>query len=263
MEWVKAMSILNNNDDMYPFPNLGDFSGENYSHSRSIASPTTWVALSKKGSTSSAKDWRLNNIHFSNTSGIPIPDSLFITETIPTIGSNYMGIIDHQGKPVILSVDDLVNFDLNNYKKACFEDKSNEQVTLKDSVDADQVCGSGESAINESNLKFKSIKFMSEWVQKNTSGQFILNESSIQEAITQAQRVQCRDDCSTDLSNCNNQCSSNNSTCESNCTTINCINNCASSKSSCDSSCSSDKQNCNNSCDSTHNITGHTYIWFN
>ena len=281
MEWAKAMSLLNDNDEMYPFPDTGDFSGENYSHSRSIASPTTWVALSKKGSTSSAKDWRLSSIHFSNTSGVPIPNSLFITETIPAIGPNYMGVIDHQGKPVMLSKSTLVNINLSNYKKACFTDKGHQQVTLEAPVNANQSCGSGKTAINESNLKLNSIKFTSEWIQKNFSGDFILNDSLIQEAITQAQRSQCRDGCSTDLSNCNNQCSNDNNSCESGCitttTTIDpvtlqpvtvtntdasCMSNCASSKSSCDNSCSSDAQNCNSGCDSTHDITGHTHIWF-
>ena len=263
MEWVKAMSLLNNDDDMYPFPNPGDFSGENYSHSLSVEAVSFWVGLSKKGSSSFAKDWRVSSIHFSDSSGVPIPDSLFITETIPTAGSNYMGIIDHRGKPVLLSVSDLVSFNLSNYKKACFEDTGNGQVTLKNSVNADQSCGSGDTMINESNLKFKSIKFMSEWVQKNTSGRFILNESLTQEAEVQAQRSDCKSDCSDDLLVCNDQCTDDHTTCEAGCTTATCRNSCASAKNSCETNCTNIEQTCNNTCESTHDITGHTHVWFN
>lgn len=277
-EWAKAMVLLNNNDEMYAFPNPGDFSGENYSHSRSIASPTAWVALSKKGSTSFAKDWRLSSIHFSNASGAAIPSSLFITETIPTYGPNYMGVIDHQGKPVMLSKNSASTLNLNNYKKACFTDKGNQQVKLESSVKADQSCGSGKTALNEGNLKLNSIKFASEWVQKYSSGNFILNESLVQESKTQAQKSKCRGSCSTDRSDCHNQCSDDNNSCRSGCTTTTynsvlkkwvtttnavCMSNCASSQASCDNSCTNDEQTCNNSCDSTHDTTGHAYIWFN
>ena len=126
MEWAKAMLLLNNNDKMYPFPDPGDFSGEDYQRSVTVPAPKAWVALSKESASATgtnAKNWRLSKIHF------PDSDSIFKTETIPDPlpGANpsngYRGVIDHKGQPISLSKADMENFDIDNstYKIACFK----------------------------------------------------------------------------------------------------------------------------------------------
>ena len=281
-EWIKAMALLNSNDEMYPFPSPGDFSGENYSHSHSVDAPKVWVALSKKtgSSGSSAKDWRLSKAWF------PDSDSVFKTESIPAVGPNYIGIIDYKGKPVMpsMSLSTFLNFNFNSYNKACFTENG-DQMELVSSVNAGGSCGSGKKAVDESSLKFKSVKFMSEWVQTNSSGNFIVNETLIQQAIKQAKRRQCKNICQAQKQSCDSGCASSYNTCSSGCitTTITkvidsvtgietevtntvvdnvCVNNCSTARSSCRGNCSSDLASCNNLCDSNNDISGHAYVWF-
>ena len=284
LEWVKAMILLNGNDEMYPFPNPGDFTGENHRHSISVRAPRAWVALSKESGSSGAsvKQWRLSKAHF------PDNDSVFKTEKIPELPANcnnYIGIIDYKGKPVmpLMSMSTFLNFDFSIYKKACFTEDSNGQMTVNPSVSAGGSCGSGRKAVDNSNLdpKLKSVKFMSQWVQENTSGEFMIDKDLIDEAITQVKRKKCKGKCSSRKSSCNRGCASIYSRCSRGCTTTTtvqdpttliyssvtttdpaCISSCGSAKATCRSGCTRVVTNCNNVCKSTHNIQGHKCIRF-
>ena len=281
MEWVKAMNLLNPNDELYPFPTPGDFSGDSYSHSLSVNAPRAWVALTKNGSGSSAKDWRLSKAYF------PDSDSIFKTEVIPNVGAGWIGIIDYKGKPVMptMDVNTFSNLDLSVYKKACFTDEGNGQVVLKSSVSADKSCDSGQTAVTKDKLKVKSIRFMADWVEKNTSGEFIIDGTLIQQAVTQARKKTCRDQCDSAKASCDSDCNSDYSNCTLPCTTTtttppppgappgtpptvvtdvnqSCIDACSNTRNSCSNSCSSDLASCNSTCDSNNDISGHAHVWF-
>ena len=271
LEWVKAMDLVSSNDEMYPFPSPGDFPGEDYSHSRSINAPGAWVALTKNGSGSSAKDWRLNKAYF------PDSDSIFKTESIPDASDSWIGIIDYKGKPVMPTMDisTFLNLDLSVYKKACFTDEGNDQVALKSSVSASGSCGGGQTEVTKDNLKITSIRFMADWVEENTSGEFIVDGALIQQAVTQAKNTSCKGGCDSAKASCDSGCSSSYSSCTSSCvsyslvngvmvptTDSGCMSSCASAHASCRSSCTSVCGNCKGTCNTTHNTNGHAHRWF-
>ena len=187
MEWVKALTMLNPNDEMYPFPNPGDLSAEDYQPSLSIPSPTAWVALSRKNIGSTAKDWRLSTVYFPE-------NSVFRTESIPN-KSDYIGLINYQGVPVRLSeLHKFVGGGLwsgfkNSIHKACITTQSNGQVTILPPVSKSSSCGSKNQEVTKDILKnyLKSILFASQWVKRNQSG-FYLIDSDLFEKVKEEEK---------------------------------------------------------------------------
>ena len=207
LEWVKALSILNSNDKMYPFPNPGDFSDDNYQPSLPVPFPKAWVGLSKKSSSApgdSNADWRLSKAHFPDADSIFRPDAL-----LPTTGSpDYIGVIDYKGKPVVPDHRALANFDRSLYKKVCVTDNGGDQLTVESPVKmADSCEGRARAVTGEDISKFKSIKFMSEWVEQNTLGNFVIDETILGEAQTLSKNKICKDTCASDKNTCTNSCS--------------------------------------------------------
>ncbi len=182
MEWVKALIMLNPNDEMYPFPNPGDLSAENHQQSLSVPSPTAWVALSKKNiDSSTAKDWRLSTVYFPE-------ESVFRTESIPSNTNDYIGLIDYQGVPVRRSELNSIKFNL--VQKACvFINKDDGKVTIRPSELKSSSCGSKNQMVTEDILKkyLKSISFASQWVSQYQSGMYLIN-SNLLEAVIEEER---------------------------------------------------------------------------
>ena len=240
LEWIKAMTLINKNSEMYPFPDPGDLSGDNYIHNKSIPAPKAWVALSKRDTGTSAKNYRLSEAYFPDKNG---KESIFKTDEIPEPGKNpdkYIGIIDETGIPVVpapgLTAVHFGNkytnkFDYNNYKTACFKDEGFGQVEVKDSVtatDGSQSCGSNLVSINtEDQLKIKSIRFMTGWVTKNNATEnFIIGRQKLKQVILRANNVLCKKQtCSQCVKKntcprCKSGCQSAASSCISSCPTI-------------------------------------------
>ncbi len=186
MEWVKVLTLLANNDEMYPFPNPGDFSdpstpegaerADAYQALLSVPAPTAWVALNwKSGDRYRASSWRLNKeAHFQDNK------SIFRTEVIPSVGKHYIGVIDYKGKPIVSSPS-LVN----RKWKVCARKDNYGQVTDLKTVSMKTSCkkqlGNSWRRINDKNFRYylKSIKFMSLWVQKFKSGLFVINDKAM------------------------------------------------------------------------------------
>lgn len=246
LEWVQAMTLINENDESYPFPYPGDLSGDNTIskntsvHTSQLGSLGAFVALSKKNSTASglrATDYRLSAGHFPDKTGknsIFLPEEIEKRPLLPSEGSsNYVGIIDEKGRPVIppLTVTFFKNFPFSNYQTACYKDKGADQMELEASVSADNSC-SNQAIENESDIetKRKSIRFMSEWVIKyDSSAEFIIGKGKVDKLIVRAKNIWCKKVvCPT----CKSDCESAASSCRSGCvrtrtrTDANCVANC-------------------------------------
>lgn len=225
LEWVKAMTLINENDEMYPFPNPGDLSGNNTIDKR-ISVPTSGlgtlgarIGLSKEGSGASAKDYRLSEGHFPDKNG---KSSIFNFKTsdIPEGSRDYLGIIDEKGRPVVppLTVTFFKNFPFSNYRKACYKNKGgNDQVELEVSVSANNSC-SNQSIESKSDIdtKRKSIRFMSEWVTlyHESPAEFIIEKDKVNQLIERANNIWCK---KVECPECKNDCESEASSCESSC----------------------------------------------
>lgn len=233
LEWVKAMTLIQKNDEVYPFPDPGDLSGHtSHIFSLSVNAPSLWVALSKKTGDNGAhtEKWILSDVYFPDNSGGV--ESIFKAGAdMPDKGSGYIGIIDSQGRPYVPSglngqAVRNTNF-LSSYKKACYSGTN--PATLKPSVSATNFCSSGHTEVAETWLKHKrkSIKFMSEWVNRNTSpsgsktfsnDKFLINQDAIDELKQRAKNVYCRKkDCPNCDSRCDNAYTSERATCRDNC----------------------------------------------
>ena len=196
-----------------------------------------------------------------------------------------MGIIDYKGKPVMPTIDlsTFLNFDFSVYQKACFTDEGNDQVALESSVAANGSCGSGQTEVTKDNLKITSIRFMADWVEENTSGEFIVDGTLIEQAVTQAKNVQCKTECESAKSSCDSGCDSAYSSCTPSCyytyyvnvngvlvphtgVSSSCMSACASARTSCKNTCESECNSCGGTggdCDTNNDISGHTYQdWF-
>ena len=295
LEWIKAMTLLNNNSEMYPFPDPGDLSGDNYIHSRSISAPKVWVGLSKAGSGTSAQDYRLSEGHFPDKNG---KKSIFHFETqeIPAGSTDYVGIIDEKGRPVVpsLKVTFFKDFPFSNYRKACYKNKGgNDQVELEASVSADNSC-SHQSIESKSDIdtKRKSIRFMSEWVTlyHESPAEFIIEKDKVNQLVERANNIWCK---KVECPGCKSDCESAASSCRSSCPTLSrtdtddeCIANCPPGDScdcttthyykdpSCVSDCDTEKGNCikdcltcngveknscDEKCDCEHDCSGHPW----
>ena len=302
LEWVKAMSHedLNPNDEMYPFPNPGDFSGENYKHSLPVPAPKVWVALSRADGSEAedglrAKNWRLSKAYF------PDSDSVFKTESFPDPGDtgieDYIGIIDYRGKPVEMPQSIKNNYQKilstatfeSLYRRACFTDPDSQgQVEVQSSVQANVSCGTNKTEVKKSDLLgtknlMKSIKFMSEWVQEytNTSEEFIVDENVvIRQAKEQARRKKCiLVTCLNQRNSCRSSCNSVYSSCTpscaytypctiggvlSTCNGVNssCMSGCSNARTSCRNVCNTNFINCKCACRSNNDISSHLHLWW-
>ena len=288
LEWVKAMVLVNPNDEKYPFPDPGrrpqdenlhlnpnhqkypfpdprGFSEaprgpneEHYMPSRALTAPAVWVALSKKPSLNPkrAKNWRLSLVHWPDT-------SLFKTESIPVSGADYQGVIDPHGAPVVLDPADLISASQSNrFKTVCLEKDSGNQIKglLKVAPLADG-CGSEKEPVTEDNLKqlMKSIRFMSTWVKSGITGDFVINKALLEQAKEQAQKQICLDQCDTNKTTCLDSCQSQERTCKNACPmddpatqNINehtaCKDTCSTTKNTCGTGCDTQATTCQESC---------------
>ena len=290
LEWIKAMTLLNSNSEMYPFPDPGDLSGDNYIHSRSIFAPKVWVGLSKAGSGTSAQDYRLSEGYFPDKNG---KKSIFHLETqdIPAGSTDYVGIIDEKGRHVVpsLTATFFKDFLFSNYQKACYKDKGNDQVELEASVSANNSC-SNKSIENKSDIdaKRKSIRFMSEWVTLyyDSPAEFIIERDKVDQLVVRANNIwckkkecpECKSDCASDASSCGSSCptvTSTDANCVANCPPGNncncttsypspsCISDCNTEKNICIGGCFTCNgvkySSCDQKCDCKHDCSGHPW----
>ena len=200
LEWIKAMTLLNENHEDYPFPDPGETFTNNHDLFASVnILPTgAWVALSKATSKAgkNTEDWRLSDAHF------PDEKSLFnakkVDEPIPEKGSEYIGVLDYQGTPVIppnMTISKVRNLDfIKTYKKICYEEHDNDQITLKPPAGINASCSIGKDSTEEGFIdeKRRSVKFMTEWVEKHTSGEFVINKQAIDELQQRAENLYCK-----------------------------------------------------------------------
>ena len=238
LEWVKAMTLLKKNHEVYPFPDPGNLSGDtSHIYSLSVNARSVWVALSRKtGNGSSTEAWRLSDLYFPDITTPTTVKSIFRhTEendidkllkkgfyTTPT-SSKYIGIIDDKGRPFIPS--SVTKYSvrsssfLNPYKVACYTEDGNDQVTL---VAAKTSCGSVEKEVTKTWLYGKgrkSVKFMSEWIEKNISGNILIDREAIGELKQRAENLYCKSPfCPNCVSSCNNgQCETTRRDCRRDC----------------------------------------------
>ena len=93
---------------------------------------------------------------------------------------------------------------------------------------------------------------MSQWVEENYSGNFLIDREAITELEQKAKNLQCEKDCST----CKADCEKNRSNCKRRCANPGCLDDCDFQASSCISGChtykGSIKPNCDKKCDSQY-----------
>ena len=222
LEWVKALSLVNQNDEMYPFPNPGGQAG--FSHHcgfgrslncvhKSVPSPKVWVALDK------GERVKLHGSKFPKQSASSpcTRRSLFTMDnfSVEKFCKNkalYSGVIDYYGKADNISELDLQNWNWRNekyrkYRKACVSNSKTAQSYILSMVPGDRSCPSGKRAMTEKTLKtqIKSLVFMSEWVKKESNWKnykFVISET-LQKRI---KRARCKGDCETRRKRCAKRC---------------------------------------------------------
>ncbi len=271
LEWAKAMTLINPNDESYPFPDPGDLSsGTNHIFSINIPATGAWVALSKSTGKDgkNTENWRLSDAYFPDAKSLFNADN--VDEPMPDKGSDYIGVVDYEGTPVVptnLTISNVRDRSfINTYKKICYEAHDNDQVSLKPPAGVNGACGSGVDATDEGFIdeKRKSVKFMTEWVEEHTSGEFVINMQAIDELQQRAEHLYCEKvgdgecraceaDCDAKAAQCVDACPEDCCTTSNSCTVPGDLSSCTSTTTcskcpACLQACENEKIRCKNEC---------------
>ncbi len=271
LEWAKAMTLINPNDESYPFPDPGDLSGDtNHIFSINIPATGAWVALSKSTGKDgkNTENWRLSDAYFPDAKSLFNADN--VNEPMPDKGSDYIGVVDYEGTPVVptnLTISNVRDRSfINTYKKICYEAHDNDQVSLKPPAGVNGACGSGVDATDEGFIdeKRKSVKFMTEWVEEHTSGEFVINMQAIDELQQRAEHLYCEKvgdgecraceaDCDAKAAQCVDACPEDCCTTSNSCTVPGDLSSCTSTTTcskcpACLQACENEKIRCKNEC---------------
>ncbi len=272
LEWVKAMTLINENHEDYPFPDPGEDFSNDHSFFVSVNIPATgaWVALSKSTGKDgkNTENWRLSDAYFPDAKSLFNADN--VDEPMPDKGSDYIGVVDYEGTPVVptnLTISNVRDRSfINTYKKICYEAHDNDQVSLKPPAGVNGACGSGVDATDQGFIdkRRKSVKFMTEWVEEHTSGEFVINMQAIDELQQRAEHlycekvgdedcVACEADCDAKAAQCVDACPEDCCTTSNSCTVPGDLSSCTSTTTcskcpACLNECETKKNECKNEC---------------